>query len=175
MADKIQMKNITVYVEDFIDEVKAALQNAIERGLMAIGERAATHARDNLTALGAVDTGRLRNSITYATQGHDGETLRYTKEMQQAGQDAVQTPVKVSEPNTVYVGTAVFYGPYIELGTGNLSTSGGGTHKPSWTYQDEFGNWHIAFPQRRRPFLKPAVADHVKEFREILKESLENA
>ena len=42
MANQIQMKNITVHIEDFSDEVKAALQNAVERGLMAIGERAAT-------------------------------------------------------------------------------------------------------------------------------------
>lgn len=59
------MENITVHIEDHSDEVLAALRNAVERGAMAIGETAAKHAKDNITAQGAVDTGRLRNSITY--------------------------------------------------------------------------------------------------------------
>lgn len=56
---------ITVKVDDHSEEVLAALKNAIERGAMAIGEKAVTYAKDNLTRQNAVDTGRLRNSITY--------------------------------------------------------------------------------------------------------------
>lgn len=63
----------------------------------------------------------------------------------------------------------------VECGTGKYATTGGGTHKESWTYKDEFGNWHKAFPQKARPYLKPAVADHANEFRNLLKSSLENA
>lgn len=63
----------------------------------------------------------------------------------------------------------------VEFGTGKYSTTGGGTHKESWTYMDEFGNWHIAHPMRERPYLKPAVADHTRDFLNILKDSLENA
>lgn len=59
---------ITVTIDDHSDEVLAALKNAIERGAMAIGEKAVTHAKDNLTRQNAVDTGRLRNSITYAVK-----------------------------------------------------------------------------------------------------------
>lgn len=62
------METITVHIEDHSAEVLAALQNAIERGAMAIGEKAVTYAKDNITAQGAVDTGRLRNSITYMVQ-----------------------------------------------------------------------------------------------------------
>ncbi len=75
----------------------------------------------------------------------------------------------------IYIGTAVDYGKYIELGTGQYASTGGGTPKPSWVYQDEFGNFHRAYPQKPRPYLKPAVADHAQEYRDILKESLENA
>lgn len=75
----------------------------------------------------------------------------------------------------VYVGTPVEYGVYVECGTGKYASTGGGTHKESWVYQDEFGRWHIAYPQRPRPYLKPAVADHSQEFWNILKQSLENA
>lgn len=56
---------IVVHIEDNSPEVLAALQNAVERAAMSIGEKAVTHAKDNLTRQKAVDTGRLRNSITY--------------------------------------------------------------------------------------------------------------
>ena len=59
---------ITVTIDDHSDEVLAALKNAVERGAMAIGEKAVTHAKDNITRQNAVDTGRLRNSITYAVK-----------------------------------------------------------------------------------------------------------
>lgn len=59
------MKPITVHVEDHSPEVLAALENAVQRAAMAIGEKAVTYAKDNITRQGAVDTGRLRNSITY--------------------------------------------------------------------------------------------------------------
>lgn len=59
------MANITVHIDDHSPEVLAALENAIQRGAMAIGEKAVTYTKDNITAQGAVDTGRLRNSITY--------------------------------------------------------------------------------------------------------------
>ncbi len=61
----MRMKDITVHIEDHSEEVLASLENAIERGAMAIGETAVRNAKDNITAQGAVDTGRLRNSITY--------------------------------------------------------------------------------------------------------------
>lgn len=59
------MGRITVHIEDHIREVLDALENAVQRAAMAIGETAAKHAKGNITAQGAVDTGRLRNSITY--------------------------------------------------------------------------------------------------------------
>ncbi len=56
---------ITVHIEDHSEEVLSALENALERAAMAIGEQAVTYAKDNLTRQNAVDTGRLRNSVTY--------------------------------------------------------------------------------------------------------------
>ena len=47
---------------DNSDEVLAAMQAAIERGLEAIGMNAETYAKQNTP----VDTGRLRNSISHA-------------------------------------------------------------------------------------------------------------
>lgn len=59
------MDRVTVRIDDHSQEVRAALHNAIQRWAMAVGEKAVTYAKDNLTDQGAVDTGRLRNSITY--------------------------------------------------------------------------------------------------------------
>ena len=59
------MENIVIHLEDHSPEVLAAVQNAVERAAMAIGEKAVTYAKDNIERQGAVDTGRLRNSITY--------------------------------------------------------------------------------------------------------------
>lgn len=59
------MENITVHIDDHSQEVLEALRNAVHRWGMAAGEKGATYAKDKLTEQGAVDTGRLRNSITY--------------------------------------------------------------------------------------------------------------
>lgn len=53
-----------------------------------------------------------------------------------------------SDGNSAQVGTNVEYGPYVELGTSKM---------------------------RERPFIKPAVADHIDEYKEILQRILENA
>jgi phage gpG-like protein len=132
--------------EDNSGEILKALENARDRALESIGQTAVKYAQDELTAQGAVDTGRLRNSITHAVDGDD-----------------------------VYIGTNVEYAPYIEFGTGHYSALGGGTTKPSWVYQDEFGEWHRAYPQPARPYIKPAAADHASEYRKLLEESMNNA
>lgn len=70
---------------DNTEEVLSSLRSAKARGLEAIGLAAEGHAKKYETA---VDTGRLRNSISHAIDGTD-----------------------------VYIGTNVEYAPYIELGS----------------------------------------------------------
>jgi phage gpG-like protein len=70
--------------KDNTKEVLSALGKAKKRGLEAVGLAAEGHAKKYETA---VDTGRLRNSISHAT---DNEAA--------------------------YIGTNVEYAPYIELG-----------------------------------------------------------
>jgi phage gpG-like protein len=77
-----KMNNYTT--KDNTKEVLSALDKAIERGLEAIGLTAEGHAKKNETA---IDTGRLRNSISHAV-----------------------------EDNAAFIGTNVEYAPYIELG-----------------------------------------------------------
>ena len=69
--------------KDNTDEVLAALKNAKKRGLEAIGLAAEGHAKKETP----VDTGRLRNSISHAT-----------------------------DEEAAYIGTNVEYAPYVELG-----------------------------------------------------------
>ena len=59
------MKPIVVHIEDNSQEVLDALKNAVERGAMAIGEKAVTYTKDNIERQHIVDKGRLLNSITY--------------------------------------------------------------------------------------------------------------
>ena len=69
--------------KDNADEVLAALERAKKRGLEAIGLVAEGHAKKETP----VDTGRLRNSISHAT-----------------------------DDEAAYIGTNVEYAPYVELG-----------------------------------------------------------
>ena len=68
---------------DNTDEVLAALERAKRRGLEAIGLTAEGYAKRETP----VDTGRLRNSISHAT-----------------------------DDEAAYIGTNVEYAPYVELG-----------------------------------------------------------
>lgn len=70
--------------KDNTAEILAALEDAKKRGLEAIGLVAEGHAK----AITPVDTGRLRNSISHAT-----------------------------DDDAAYIGTNVEYAPYVELGT----------------------------------------------------------
>lgn len=68
--------------------VKAELERRIPIILEAVGEQAEGNAVTEITKMKAVDTGRLRGSISHAVSGED-----------------------------VYIGTNVEYAPYVELGT----------------------------------------------------------
>ena len=69
--------------KDNTDDVLAALERAKKRGLEAIGLTAEKHKKKETP----VDTGRLRNSISHAT-----------------------------DEDAAYIGTNVEYAPYVELG-----------------------------------------------------------
>lgn len=72
--------------------------------------------------------------------------------------------------NRVIIGSAVEYAPYVELGTGKYTEGG---RKTPWLYEDSKGNWHRTSGQKAQPYLKPALADHVDEYKRIIKANLE--
>lgn len=83
-----------IIVKSHVGEVNAALAYKIPVILEALGIEAEGNAVSEITRLGAVDTGRLRGSITHA---HDNK-------------------------NAAYVGTNVEYAPYVELGTYKMAS-----------------------------------------------------
>lgn len=126
-------------------EVRRALEKALELGLETIGMVAETHAKEAITCHGAVDTGRLRNSITYAVKKREGEIVAYRDNEGAGYEQAIGYGVKKDE---VYIGTNVEYAPYVELGTSRMPA---------------------------RPFIRPAATEHGEEYKQMLKEFMENA
>lgn len=84
----------SVKVKDNTEEFEKTLQNAIERGLEAIGAAAETHAKTNVRDFPRVDTGRLMNSISHATTN-----------------------------KAAYIGTNVEYALYVEEGTQKMAAA----------------------------------------------------
>ena len=74
----------------------------------------------------------------------------------------------------VYIGTNVKYAPYVELGTGIYAEGGGGRPTP-WAYQDEKGDWHHTRGQEPQPYLRPAVEDHKKTYRNIVADEIQSS
>ena len=129
--------------EDHIQDVLRATAEQVVAALEACGAQAVTYAINNITEQGAVDTGNLRNSLTF----------------------------QMENENTVQIGTAVEYAPYVEMGTGIYASDGTGRKTP-WVYKDGEGNWHTTKGSRPKPYLKPAMADHIDEYRQIIEKVL---
>jgi HK97 gp10 family phage protein len=79
---------VDVQVKDNSKEVLEDLASKMPVILEMLGQAGENNAKFEITALGAVDTGNLRNSISHADDG-----------------------------TYAYIGTNVEYAPYVELGT----------------------------------------------------------
>lgn len=126
---------------DNSDEILEALKRAIARAADDVGERATQYAADRTP----VDTGRARNSITYATEQRQGISFEYPDG--QGGTVTEQIGRGVQE-GEVYIGSNVEYFPYIEAGSRTI--------------------------QAFHP-LQHAANDHAEEYKEIVREHMENA
>lgn len=130
--------------KDNTKEVLSAMEKAFERGLEAIGLTAEGYAKKNETA---IDTGLLRNSITYAISGESPHIKSYKDNAgNQSGTYEGNAPK--DKDKAVYIGTNVEYAPFIEYGA-----------------------------QGRPPlhFLQRAATEHTDEYKKLMKESMENA
>lgn len=146
-----------VKIEDHSQEVIRNTDLAILEALEIIGGKLERYAKQKLTSTGAVDTGLLRNSVTYAVSGGGTSIQSYHADKDSSGVSARSKKagtIKVGRytgtvgsqnEKAVYVGTNVEYAPYIEFGTSRMNP---------------------------RPYLKPAVQDHLQEYRNIITKTL---
>ena len=128
-----------------VNDILSALEKGKHNALTAIGATAETHTKDNITADELVDTGRLRNSITYATGDYLGIGT-YTDNNKKSYSDAKarNTP----KDDEVAIGTNVEYAPYLELGTKKIAA---------------------------HHYLKRAVTEHQDEYKKLAVEAIKTA
>lgn len=67
---------------------------------------------------------------------------------------------------TVTIGSNLLYSIWVELGTGIFAEKGNGRKTP-WVWMDFNGKFHATRGMAPRPFLRPAVEEHIDELREI--------
>ena len=137
--------------KEAVDEVELGLQRALE----IIGIKMERYASmlcpvgtPESTGIAGYMGETLRNSISYATSIHDGLTIKVEKgkgDPRAENHGGKKVTASTDEENTVFVGTNVFYAPYVELGTSKM--------KP-------------------RPFLKPSVENHISEYKNIIQKEL---
>ena len=131
--------------KDYSKEVLAAMEKGKRNALTAIGATAETHTKDNITADDLIDTGRLRNSITFATGDYLGiGTYTDNKKKKYSDAKARNTP----KDDEVAIGTNVEYAAYTELGTEKITA---------------------------HHYLKRAVTEHQDEYKELAVEAIKKA
>lgn len=135
---------------DNLENVLEEFAKQVDVGLEMIGMQAERHAKQNITENGTVDTGLLRNSITYAVHGQSPELQSYSADRGN-GHGNYSGTVGTEADKAVYIGTNVEYAPYVEYGHQQY---GGGGHVPA------------------KPFIKPAAADHNDEYEKIMRQAL---
>lgn len=128
-----------IKLELHTDDILDALDEQIEAALTAIGMQAETYAKQ----LSQVDTGRQRNSITFAVHGQEANQTTY-KADKPKGNEPIFTGSYIGVApdlrNSVYIGTNVEYAEINEF---------------------------------RGAFLRPALLDHADEYKRITEEILE--
>lgn len=135
---------------DNSDAVRAAMKRAAIKALEMCGGIGESAVKQRLTDNGSVDTGLLRNSITYALGGKQAHAVAYQsmrkvavtvdgKRLMQYRTGSYLGAAPEDEPGqmSVYIGTNVEYAPHVELGTVRMNA---------------------------KPYLRPAIEDATQLF-----------
>ena len=160
-----------VTFRDNSDEIMRLFSTAKHRGLGAIGMAAERHAKQNLRD--HVDTGRLRNSITYAVTGYKTHVKNYSADGKPTSYEYSDQTMSGAKDEAVYIGTNVEYGKWVELGTGIYASDGQGKKDP-WAFQDDQGEWHLTSGIKPVHFLKKAATEHGEEYEGLMENSMKN-
>lgn len=139
---------------DNSDLVKKACEEQIIKALEMVGIQAESDVKISMnevwpeTGTDIVETGRLRNSIAHQV---------------------------VDDEKAVYIGTNSEYAAYVHEGTGKYAVGGGGTPKERWVYRDPLtGQARIGVPQKPRRFIKNTIEKYLADYKQLIKEVLEN-
>lgn len=145
---------------DNSDKVKEEFNEATLRVLEAIGIHVEGEAKEELeNDPRRIDTGLLRNSITYALSGESPKITSYhgdnpskygTEKMTPIGYYNGTAPDDTEDKKAVYIGTNVEYAAYVHEGTGGF-----------------FGLFKKMKPNR---FLKNAIARNKQQLKKFAKE-----
>lgn len=134
-----------VKIVDNTKKVIDAKDEAVEAAFEIIGGLMERYAKQSTP----VDTGLLRNSITYCLDGERPSKEAYKADSggESGGYDG-EMPKEPNGKRAVFVGTNVEYAPYQELGTSKI----GGKH-----------------------FLRDSVQNHISEYQKIISNELKKA
>lgn len=110
-----------IEIQDHSEECIAEMKRKVEAAWASVGETAAARSAD----VAPVDTGRLKNSISWATKDRDG------------GHDADSNPKARPADGECYIGTNVEYAKYQEFGTSKIT----GKHFLQYGANSTFGDY----------------------------------
>lgn len=102
---------------------KEEVRKAIDRALEAIGLHVSGEAKEELSnAPKRIDTGLLRNSITYAVYGQSPAVTSYTADTGEgAGSYSGKAPGESDGGMAVYIGSNSEYSAYVHEGTQKMA------------------------------------------------------
>lgn len=126
-------------------EIEKQVEDATKKSLRLVGGQAERFAKETISDMKAVDTGFLRNSITFALGGESANIDSYTDDAgEQKGHYSGTAPADSKNEHAVWIGTNVFYAPYVEFGTIKMDA---------------------------RPFLGDSISAHQDDFEKLFKEA----
>lgn len=106
------MTDVEFTLTSNLDLIKDQTEEAILTALEAVGVQAEGYAITEITTQGAIDTGRLKNSITHAVSGDPARQHAYNDDLGNSFTENIQGAGEGKE-HTVYLGTNVYYAPLI--------------------------------------------------------------
>lgn len=134
---------IDVNIDDYSDEVLKDVEYARNNALIRIG----MHGERLAKLICPVDTGRLRNSITWAIGGQPANIQEYKADRAKKGEtepyQGHYSGTAPGESSQVFIGSNVEYAQDVELGTSE---------------------------RRSTPYIKPAIVNHKNEYMDIIRD-----
>jgi hypothetical protein len=151
-------------------EVNSAL-NLINRKVQLVLDETAQKIVDlakDLCVVGQYSSGqvggRLRGSISWSDESH---VEMYEQSGSGTGSTTQDKINRAPNKDTRYIGTNVDYAAHVEFGTGEFAEGGG--RQGGWSYKDDAGVWHFTKGAHPRPFLRPALKQARRIFKQVAK------